>query len=162
MDITREESVDEILILLKGRFDEVAVAQWRRWFEELASTAAKNVCLDLAEVTVIDAAAVGTIAFLFKRLAVRRKQLCLACPQGQPLELLKFLRLDRVITIRSAAALAEELGAARQQRIPANGTLRVQRAAFPAFSSWKAEVELNELQVEHEKLDGASGSRSGT
>ena len=68
----------------------------------------ENVCLDLAEVTIIDSAAVGTIAFLFKRLAARQKRLCLAAPNGQPLELLKFLRLDRVITIRPATGMAEE------------------------------------------------------
>lgn len=160
MNMTSQETADEILVSLKGCFDEVAVAQWRQWFEDLASTAAKNVCLDLAEVTVIDAAAVGTIAFLFKRLAVRRKQLCLACPQGQPLELLKFLRLDRVIAIRSATLAAEASG--RQGGILTNGIPRAQRAAFPQFSPWKPNVDLNEMQVGHEKLDGASGSRSGT
>lgn len=155
MDMARQETADEILLSLRGRFDEVAVAQQRRWFEDLAGTATKNVCLDLAEVTVIDAAAVGTIAFLFKRLAVRRKTLCLAGPQGQPLELLKFLRLDRVITIRSAPFPG-------RNENPTDGVPRVQRTVFPRSPFRKPNVDLNELQVGHEKLDGASGSRSGT
>lgn len=119
MDVINRQGPDEIVISLSGRFDEAAVAERRLWFEALAGDATKNVCLDLAEVTIIDSAAIGTIAFLFKRLAARQKRLCLAGPNGQPLELLKVLRLDRVIAIRPLAPAAKDPKAsAREPKVP--------------------------------------------
>jgi anti-sigma B factor antagonist len=101
MDLSLSEHPDEIMISLSGRFDEAAVAEQRSWFETLAGVATKNICIDLTEVTFIDSSAVGIIAHVFKRLAARQKRIFLASPSGQPLELLKLLRIDRVITIRS-------------------------------------------------------------
>lgn len=104
MDVSLREDGSEVVIVLKGRFDEVAVAERRFWFDRIASEATKNICLDLSEVTVMDSSAVGTIAFMFKRLAARQNRLSLAGATGQPLELLKFLRIDRVIAMRFVSA----------------------------------------------------------
>src|SRR4051794_35369274 len=108
--LPHEEAVMEIietgtgaLLAIRGRFDADAVAQAGRLWEQLLDDHAGDVCIDLADVTFIDSAAIGTITYLFKRLAAGRRKLSLVGVNGQPRRLLEFLRIDRVIEITPTA-----------------------------------------------------------
>src|SRR5689334_17071925 len=87
------------ILVLRGRLDDAAVAALRPALERLPAEGRGRVCLDLGGVTYIDGAAVGALAFLFKRLAARRRRLVLAGAAGQPRRLLELLRLDRVVEL---------------------------------------------------------------
>lgn len=100
-------------VVLRGRFDAEAVMQASARWEQLAETCESDVAIDLSEVTFIDAAAIGTITYLFKRLAARRLGLQLQGVGGQPRKLLELLRVDRVIDMAPAPAGHVAAGPAR-------------------------------------------------
>lgn len=97
MEIVRTPAGD--VVALRGRFDADAVTGAGQQWERLAARARGDVHLDLTEVTFIDCCAIGTITFLFKRLAAQGRQLRLFGASGQPRKLLEFLRIDRVIAL---------------------------------------------------------------
>ena len=99
------------IVSLSGSFDADAVAAQGRLWDELPQDSKGDLCLDLTQVTFIDSAAIGTIAFLFKRLATQGRELQLVGVAGQPRSLLKLLRVDRVIAMTPACP--RQPGAAR-------------------------------------------------
>jgi anti-anti-sigma factor len=103
MDITICRGRDGVTVRLAGRFDADGIAQHRALLQSLAADADCDVYLDLSQVASLDSAAIGIIAFIFKRLAGNRRRLMLVGPRGQPKRLLELLRLDRVIAVREAA-----------------------------------------------------------
>ena len=88
---------DGIVIVLKGIVDSIAVAKWWDTAEPLLEHSRGKIYLDLSDVIFIDACAIGTITFIFKRLHVQGRTLHLVGLRGQPKRLLEFLRIDRVI-----------------------------------------------------------------
>ena len=60
-----------------------------------------RVILDLSRVTFIDARGAGSIAYCKRVLAARSAELCLVCPDGQVLRVLRLLDFERVLPIYS-------------------------------------------------------------
>ena len=88
---------DATVIVLKGIVDSIAVAEWWDNTEPLLQHGGGKIYLDLSDVIFIDACAIGSITFLFKRLHAQGRTLHLVGLRGQPKRLLGFLRIDRVI-----------------------------------------------------------------
>lgn len=99
------------VVALRGKLDDMVIAELRPELEQTLRDSPTDVYMDLRSVTYIDAAAIGALAFLFKRLAARRWRLKLVCSTGQPRRLLELLRIDRTIEIGPSlpAALVPEL-----------------------------------------------------
>lgn len=81
---------------LAGALDAEGARALRPGFEALGDAARQDVLLDLTEVTHLDGAGIGAVAYLAKRLAARGRRLRLEGAAGQPLALLRQLGLDRV------------------------------------------------------------------
>jgi len=86
----------ELTLQLENSFDALAVEDLRQDFDDLA-TQELDVVLDFGQVTFIDSSGLGAIVFLFKRLRALNKNLKLVNTTGQPLQLLQYLRIDKVI-----------------------------------------------------------------
>jgi len=86
----------ELTLQLEDSFDALAVEDLRQDFDDLA-TQELDVVLDFGQVTFIDSSGLGAIVFLFKRLRALNKNLKLVNTTGQPLQLLQYLRIDKVI-----------------------------------------------------------------
>ena len=56
-----------------------------------------HVVLDVSDVTFIDSSGIGGMVFLYKRLATQGRRLMLAGLAGQPLQMLKYLRLTELL-----------------------------------------------------------------
>ncbi len=82
---------------LRGGLDGEASRAMREGFSALASVEAREVVIDLSNVTHLDGSGVGAISFLFKRLAARGRRLTLAGVGGQPLAMLRHLGLARAL-----------------------------------------------------------------
>jgi anti-anti-sigma factor len=83
--------------------DAAAMAEMKPMFEELADSA-EGVCFDLSGVGFLDSSGVGGIVFVFKRLRERSLDVTLTNVEGQPLRLLRQLRLEFMIERRPVAA----------------------------------------------------------
>src|SRR4051812_48657875 len=97
MYLTALHGAAETIVALSGKLDDAAVDEIRPELEQLAVEGRESVYVDLQGVSYIDAAAVGALAFLFKRLVTRGRKLVLAGATGQPRRLLELLRIDRVV-----------------------------------------------------------------
>jgi anti-anti-sigma factor len=87
---------DELKLQLEDSFDALAVEELRQEFEQLVAQEL-DVVLDFKRVTFIDSSGLGAIVFLFKRLRALDRNLKLVNTTGQPLQLLQYLRIDKVI-----------------------------------------------------------------
>lgn len=84
---------------LNGSFDALSVAEVRPLLDALIEEGSGDVQLNMSQVDFIDSSGIGALVFLYKRLNGSSRKLSLTEVKGQPLELLKFLRIDRSITI---------------------------------------------------------------
>ena len=76
---------------IEGDFDAAAARELRPKIELLATTDG-DVTIDLSAVEFIDSSGVGALVFLHKRLVAAGRKLRVMGLQGQPLELLTYLR----------------------------------------------------------------------
>jgi anti-anti-sigma factor len=88
---------------LAGALDAAGATALRPSFERLGEEARQDVVLDLAEVTHLDGAGIGAVAYLFRRLAAQGRRLCLEGARGQPLALLREVGLARTLGLEAPA-----------------------------------------------------------
>lgn len=88
----------EHCLQLTGSFDALAVESLRQDFDQLILEGS-DIALDFNQVTFIDSSGVGAIVFLFKRLRALERSLRIVHAAGQPLQLLRYLRIDRTIEV---------------------------------------------------------------
>lgn len=83
---------------LKNELDAFAIETLRGDFERLGNSE-QDIDLDFNQVTFIDSSGIGALVFLFKRLRTTKHTLRLHGVQGQPLELIQYLRIDKSIQV---------------------------------------------------------------
>ncbi len=102
------------VLTFQGPLDAAAVQALRPMVSDLAENATGDVILDLTAVDFIDSSGIGLIVHLFKRLVGRAGGLTLVGLNGQPKQLIEYLRVDRIIATRAdlpAPARAENVTA---------------------------------------------------
>lgn len=85
----------QTVFAVEGDLDAAQVQDLRPQLEKLA-TSETDVVIDFSKVEFIDSSGVGAIVFLFKRLKGANRALELKGVNGQPLELLTYLRLKEL------------------------------------------------------------------
>ena len=83
--------------------DAASMAVMKPVFEELANSES-DVCFDMSDVNFLDSSGVGAIVFVFKRLRERSHSVSLVNVAGQPLRLLRQLKLEFMLSTRPASA----------------------------------------------------------
>jgi len=81
------------IIEINRDMDAAAMAEMTPMFEELAASD-ENICFDLRGVGFVDSSGVGGLVFVLKRLRTRALSVTLCNVKGQPLRLLRQLRLE--------------------------------------------------------------------
>ncbi len=79
-----------------GDMDAAAMKVQRPVFEQLADSG-EDIVIDMSEVEFIDSSGVGAIVFLYKRLLGANRKLTLQKLNGQPMQLLTYLRLTDLV-----------------------------------------------------------------
>ncbi|PSU33103.1 STAS domain-containing protein [Photobacterium lutimaris] len=92
-------------LTLQNEFDAHLARQMEPEFETLSQTDNDELIIDMTEVQFIDSCGIGAIVFLYKRLKSRGKTLRLLNVNGQPRQLMKMLRIDKVIPLITSAEL---------------------------------------------------------
>lgn len=99
MSLEHEKINGAIVVRLRGEFDAAASDAVKSDFEALLGDDHPCMVLDLSDVNFIDSTGMGLIIYAFKRLQSGGKDFRVCGAKGQPLELFKLLRVDRVIQI---------------------------------------------------------------
>ncbi|WEM42564.1 STAS domain-containing protein [Photobacterium sp. DA100] len=92
-------------LTLQNEFDAHLARQMEPDFEALSQTDSDEMVIDMTQVQFIDSCGIGAIVFLYKRLKSRGKTLRLLNVNGQPRQLMKMLRIDKVIPLITSAEL---------------------------------------------------------
>lgn len=96
----QNKAENRLEIAVPGDFDAEFAVVARSHFEEIADTWNGDVRLDFMQTHFLDSSGIGAIVFLYKRLSARNLGLDITNINGQPLEVLRSLRIDRVIPIQ--------------------------------------------------------------
>ena len=91
------------LVKIDQDMDAAAMAAMKPMFEELADSQ-NDICFDMSGVNFIDSSGVGGIVYVFKRLRERSLSVSLANVAGQPLRLLRHLKLEFMLSRRPVTA----------------------------------------------------------
>ncbi|MFC6439286.1 STAS domain-containing protein [Bowmanella sp. JS7-9] len=86
---------------LEGALDAMSVSRLCPLLDQLVEEHQEDVCLKMHRIEFIDSSGVGALVFLFKRLRENGRDLTLSGVHGQPLELIRFLRIDQIIRLQS-------------------------------------------------------------
>jgi anti-anti-sigma factor len=85
-----------LCLQLAGALDAAGASALRPGFEAIGAAARQDVVLDFSRVSYLDGAGIGAVAYLFKRLAAKGRNLRLQGVIGQPLAALHQFGLARV------------------------------------------------------------------
>jgi anti-sigma B factor antagonist len=91
-----DEGLDTTLTI-EGTFDALSTPQMRTTLDVLVTDQRRDVALDLTSLKSIDSSGVGAVVSLFKRVRAHGGRVRVKGLQGQPLEIFRLLRLDRVL-----------------------------------------------------------------
>lgn len=99
MSLNHETVNGATVIQLHGEFDAAASDSVKADLESLLDNNCSCIVLDLADVSFIDSTGMGLIIYAYKRLQSSGMDFRVSGVHGQPLELFKLLRVDRVIQL---------------------------------------------------------------
>ena len=108
-----DSGVLAVRVRVTGRLDGDGARAIRPTLENLAADPHRDVVLDFTEVTFLDGAGIGAVAFLFKRLMAHGCRLAVVGRSAQPRALIGELGLGRSLDF------SDGLGQARRRRRPA-------------------------------------------
>jgi anti-anti-sigma factor len=89
--------------VINDSFDALAVELLRPQLDKLVQDSS-DVVLNIENVHFIDSSGIGAIVFLFKRLRTLEQRLSIIGAHGQPLELMKHLRVEQTISVSESVS----------------------------------------------------------
>ena len=87
---------DVVTVRFEGALDALTVGDLRRMIVEVLAGRPRNVAVDLTRVTLLDSSGVGALVSLFKQLRAQGAKVRFIGAQGQPLAVLRLLKLDTI------------------------------------------------------------------
>ncbi|MBV7297363.1 STAS domain-containing protein [Enterovibrio paralichthyis] len=104
MQIERIHQPDNTLLLVvRGDMDAHGCSKVQTELDDLVTTELKSdITMNLGEVDFLDSSGIGAIVFLFKRLKAKGHTLSLSDVHGQPMEIIKLLRINSAIAVEAA------------------------------------------------------------
>lgn len=103
MELRKVEANDTILtLLISGDFDASGSKEALPHIDQvLSEDGHKEIEVDFKHVSFLDSSGVGAIVYFYKRLIERDRAMRLENVRGQPLEIIKLLRIGKAIPINS-------------------------------------------------------------
>lgn len=103
MKITQEKTLSgEVIIKVLGDMDAQGCKTLKPGIEEIfTNLESDSVVLNLFNVPFLDSSGIGAIIFMFKHLKSHNIDFEITGVHGQPREILKLLRVDKVITVHT-------------------------------------------------------------
>ena len=99
MNFTRMEEGKNTTLEIEGSLDALTAAELRPVIEEIVSRTHTDmhVVVDLSQLATIDASGVGVLVAIYKRVIGKHGDLAVQGLIGQPLAILKLLKLDSIL-----------------------------------------------------------------
>jgi anti-sigma B factor antagonist len=97
MPLTVDKPNNAIVLRINGDLDAFEVQNIRPELEKLLKSNPKAVVMDLADVPMIDSSGIGLLVYAFKQCSARSIGFAMCGSQGQPSEMISFLKIDQRI-----------------------------------------------------------------
>jgi anti-sigma B factor antagonist len=94
---SRTDTPEATTLAIKGELDALSASDLRPIVEELVAENVRNVTVDLSELRLIDSSGVGAIVSIYKRVRAKGGRVSVTGLSGQPLAVMKLLRLEKVL-----------------------------------------------------------------
>jgi anti-anti-sigma factor len=91
------------IVKIDQDMDAAAISTIKPLLDELANSES-DVCFDMSSVGFLDSSGVGAIVYVLKRLRGRSRSVFLVNAKGQPLRLLRQLKLEFLLSAPAGAA----------------------------------------------------------
>lgn len=98
-DLKTEERDGVMIIKLRGQLTLEFISRLKANFNSLAETPAQQIVLELSTLEQIDSSGLGVILSLLKRIRAQKGDVKLVRLHGQPQEIFRLLRLDRIFEV---------------------------------------------------------------
>lgn len=95
------EIANTVILTIKGSMDAEEVLLLRPELEKIIGMKETNLTIDMNNVTFLDSAGIGAIVHAFKKLRSNGCVLKLCGLRGQPMDLVRTLRIDKAIPVDS-------------------------------------------------------------
>lgn len=100
MNLKHNQQGQSLELIFSGDLDAENCNSIRASLSDLAETPKfANLLINLKDVDFLDSSGIGLIVFLYKKLKAKEVEMELVHVHGQPLELTRLLRIDKVIPI---------------------------------------------------------------
>ena len=97
MICNRTDTPDVTTLAIKGELDALSANDLRPIVEDLVAENVNNIIVDLSDLRMIDSSGVGAIVSLYKRVRAKGGRVAVTGLRGQPLAVIKLLRLEKVL-----------------------------------------------------------------
>ena len=98
-DLKSEERDGVLIIKLRGQLTLEFISRLKVKFNSIAETPTRQIVLELSALEQIDSSGLGLILSLLKRIRARKGDVKLVKLHGQPQEIFRLLRLDRIFEV---------------------------------------------------------------
>ncbi|MUK26931.1 STAS domain-containing protein [Aliivibrio fischeri] len=100
MELHQFESNTDILVLsVQGDMDAIGCRDIQPSIDSVIEQEHHQIQIDLSHVAFLDSSGIGAIVYLYKRLIEKDRTMQIKNAHGQPLELLKLLRIENAIPV---------------------------------------------------------------
>lgn len=100
MNTTIEQKDDTLVYTLEGELGAAEVRDVRGELDTRIESDLSVHAIDISGITFIDSSGIGALVYLYKRLLERKKKMVIVGATGQPADMIRFLRIDKVIPTR--------------------------------------------------------------
>ncbi len=102
MELHQFESETGTLVLsINGDMDAIGCRDIQPTIDQVLQQEHQQVQIDLAQVAFLDSSGIGAIVYLYKRLIEKERTMEIKNAHGQPLELIKLLRIENAIPVNT-------------------------------------------------------------
>lgn len=97
MPLTVDKLKNAVVLKISGDLDAFEVQSIRPELEKLLKSNPQSVVMDLSSVPMIDSSGIGLLVYAYKQCSARSLSFAMCGSQGQPAEMISFLKIDQRI-----------------------------------------------------------------
>ncbi len=97
---------DVRVLCLDGELDAYEVQSIRPQLEDALAQPAQLIAVDASELSMVDSSGIGLLVYLFKQAKAKNVAFALVALQGQPAEMISFLKIDQRVPVHGSVSEA--------------------------------------------------------
>ena len=97
MSLKIENQGDTQILRIDGELDALEVQNIRPQLESALEAGANLYIMDVGDMSMVDSSGIGLLVYMFKQAKAAGQSLALSGLQGQPADMISFLKIDQIV-----------------------------------------------------------------